>query len=317
MPQRRRLPQPRRSPLPEGHSLREQGHEYIVALDDAHERQIRALLNSDTRRRDVEAAQQRAQAAETEALRLKAALEARDAWQDSAISEGVLQTYEALLETDKDVAEAYLAGKKQQMQTDADARYQQASDAVEGERVGQAAVQFLSSAYTELTSRLPVELVTLPAFAAAFDEARRRYGDSLDRREQMGQTVEPTVEGLSLYLQGALVESPEIVRFLSARQQQDTAQRQREAEANAEAERLRIQRDAEEKVRTERAAAEAEQLRAAATRQPNPLGAIPGGRADVASTTPGGVDLSRLPAHQLRSTLKQQARDEARQLARV
>lgn len=286
------LPQEIRVPIPEGHPLREQGREYIVAASPEQERDIRGLLNSHTRRQEVETARREAQAAREEALRYRAALEASDAWQMQAIDSGVLEEYQNIKEVNPKAAERFLRGAMAEMEEDASTRYQQATEAVQQQQVTQSAVQFVASAYGELSGRLPAELTMLPAYREAFDLARRNYGDYLDRREALGYEVQPSVEEMRPYLEGALVTSPDIVRFLTARQQSQTAQQQADRQAQQATEAARVRAEAEAKVRADLKAEE--EARILAAQQPrNPLSGIAGVRSDVNSTSAPVEDPTR------------------------
>lgn len=306
-------PQEIRVPIPEGHALREQGREYIVAASAEQERDIRDLLNSTgARRRDVEAARREAQEAREETLRYRAALEASDAWQMQAIDSGVLEEYQNIKEVNPKAAERFLRGAMAEMEEDASTRYQQATEAVQQQQVQQSAVQFVASAYSELSGRLPAELTMLPAYREAFDLARRNYGDHLDAREKQGYDVQPSVEEMRPYLEGALVTSPDIVRYLTARQQSQTAQQQADWQAQQEAEAARVRAEAEAKVRADLKAEE--EARILAAQQPrNPLSTMSGVRSDLNSTSPTTVDTASMPLHDLRKSM----RGDVRQLARA
>lgn len=313
------MPQEIRVPIPEGHSLREQGREYIIAAGPEQERDIRALLNSDTRRREVEAARQEAQQARAEALRYRAWVEAQAEWQTSAIDSGVLQQYEALKEVDPDVAEAFLAGKRLQMDADANQRFEAANNELQDQNDLQAAQVWTNEMFGTLSERLPAEVRSLPQYQHLFLRAVQQYGNDITAwQERNGQMYEPKEDDLRRYLQGELMKDDQVLDILRQKQAGITSRQREEAQRQESARLEAIRLEAERRILSERQQAERAQLAAAAQQPRHPMGALNGGvRGDLNSTAVSAENPARdLSGKALQRTLVQNVRARAAQYAR-
>lgn len=100
--------------LPDGHPLRDQGREYIVARKDQEEA-VRAALNNPVRRRDLEAAERRIADLSRQLVRARAeAAVFQDPAADPLADEKTRETYQDILETyGEEHAKAYLRGLDQ------------------------------------------------------------------------------------------------------------------------------------------------------------------------------------------------------------
>lgn len=308
------LPQTRRIDLPADHPLREQGLEYLDALDERQERAIRASINSYVRRQEVEAAQREVQEARAEALRYRAWAEAQAAWQTSAVSDGVLQQYEALKEVDPDVAEAFLAGKRLQMDADAQQRYQAAENELQEQHDLQAAAQFVNAAYDSLSAKLPAEVRNLPQYGELYRRAVKQYGADIEAwQERTGQPYEPSETDLQNYLQGALMGDPRVLEVLRGMHSQQTMAQQQEAQRQEQMRLEQIRLDAERRIRAEREQAERERIAAAASQPRHPMGALNGvAVGDAVSMSGAEGRPALLPGRQNKEHWRQQVLARAR-----
>jgi hypothetical protein len=306
-----------RIPIPE-HLQRHFGSEKIVPESDAEF--VRWNLNNAIRAAELQDIRQqtarRLDAVETENLQLRAALEARVAWQEGDVSPQVMRHYHELLEQDPEVAKSYLQGELLKVEQQAEAKFGE----YEKQRVEQQEEaegrRFVADAFDWVRERIQPEIANSSLYTSLFEEARQEYAMRVRLAVERGQR--PTLDREQFYadFRAAALRNPAVVNFL---------QNQRDARRTAEQERLnaeaaqreqKAREEAAQQARAEAAEKERQALQQIATRPPpNPAGEIPGSvRTDRVSTTPATEDLSSLPIHEQRRILKGESRQVARSL---
>lgn len=306
--------------IPADHPLRGMGVETLHANDAQQERAIRALLNSHTRRAEVEQAQQALRQYEDAIAERDARLEvAQNRVRQLIADPSLASIYGDLKQAyGEEHANRWLDGELRQDDSAVQERlqaYQQQrlqSDAV------QAAQSFQQQAFEAAQGYYPQFWTQSPDFQQAFSRAYDLYDTMVGRAIQQGQTVVPSVEQfVGDVLQREYLASP-VVRAEAQRQlQEEQAKAAAEAEAAKKAEAERLER---EKQATAAAAVQQFKQQAAQTRQqmpPHPMGQLGGAaRADLQSTGPQQEDTSNMSPYQLKQRLRQEVRQMGRAFSR-
>lgn len=293
-----------------------------IPVPPALEEVFRYALNDPIRRADVEAtrreAEQTVQRVQDQLAEASARLEVAQSRVRSLIADPSLAAIYADLKQayGDDHADRWLDGELRQDE----AQIMERLEAHRQQQMQQVAVQaeagFRSEAIEAVRSQVPWWAEGSPNATALFDRAWREYSDDIGAALQAGRSVAPSVEEfIGQYLRPRFATDPYTLSYLQQQNQQaEAARREQEAERQREA-----AAEAERKAKAEREAAVQEfKQQAAQTRQtmpPNPLGQVHGSvRSDKVSVGTPAQDLSQVSTHDLRRTLKQQSRQDARSL---
>lgn len=245
--------------LPADSPFRERGKQFFDQLSGD---EIRGLLNSQTRKREVEQSRSEVQRLRIEAERHKAEAAA---WREQAhqayASPNEIATYNEMLALGReDDAKVFMAGVMSQKQAAVGAKAEEAEKGVASQFAEQQAqdrgLEFGHAAKAHFDSRYPDYWRQSPAYGQAFDAALKDYAAELERSPHV-----PSVTRLQAHLDLRYASDPSVQERV---RQEMATQREQERE--------RIRKEAQEEL----AAQEREHLNAAAARrQTNALGRLP------------------------------------------
>lgn len=312
-------PQPIRVELPQDHPLRAQGIDAITASTPQEERAIRAMLNGTyTRRQEVESLRAEIARLREEQMRREASDTASQKWKQTPEYQQAVEQYQSILETvGQDAASRYWAGMEESFKQLADAEYIQRQQAYEAQQAEQAVAHWRQEAWAN-AGRLPEQIRSLPEFSRYFDEAFALFDAGLARGLYAdAQSPEQLHQEFARVFAAHLMLQPSVKAANAAIAEQER-RRSAEAKARADAEAAAAKRAEEERKRIADEAVEQYRRSLAEKRQatpPNPLAqvhnAVRTDRTSI-SSEPEQPDLSNLTPQQMKRTLREQTREEAR-----
>ena len=233
--------------LPEGHPLRAQGLDKLDGVPQNLERHIRALINGQARRSEVESANNRLDAATEENVRLRArleALEARNSEPEDPKRQQLLAQVKEHYPEQYEELQAALASKDE-------ARIREAEEAaVQTKLLEQQAVGFLTSVRNVAPGKYPVWAQS-GELAQRMQTAVAQYGDYVDirnktRTQQGLPTVPATDREFFSWVDTHYVQDPRVQQQLKgaaekriSAEAQKVAAAERAKMAKAEQERLK------------------------------------------------------------------------------
>lgn len=267
------------------HPIREMGLDALVASDPQQERAMRALLNSYTRRQEVDSAQQYAAQTHAENLRLQAELRAQQRWESEA-DPATLDAIRAVEEVDPALAALMRRGLENGRAELAEQEFQTLSQQAEAQQHAAIERQWDASTWDHAQGTLERiglgEVARLPGFTGLFGTALQSFKAALGPQIERGlQTPAGTDPGQFLQSQFVHHLMPYLVSDPSASAvvQRIQAERQAEAARQAEAERQRVlQQGAEQAQREAEARARQEAEQAALRAATNPMGNVSPGQ---------------------------------------
>jgi hypothetical protein len=305
-------PQPVKVPIPQDHPIREMGLDALEASSPQQERAIRALVNSYTRRQQVEEAEQRAVTAERELIRVRAEQSAVSKWKATPEYQTAAEKYHEIADSvGQDAADRYWRDVQNDWKQLAEQEYEQQITTAEAAEIERAYNVWKGEAW-QRAARIPEHIRQMPDFGRWFNTAVETFDFEVQRGSyphlQPGDTEALHTEFERFF--AARVRSQPPVQQLS---QQQAAARTREQVARNEAERKRIADDAA------RNAVEEARRKAAETRQqqpPHPLGRVatapaPAAAVQQATTT----DDRNLSPHEIQRRAREAARAAGRAFA--
>jgi hypothetical protein len=184
-----------RVPVPEGHWLRDQGVAELPATDETEARRIRGLLKDASRRSEVSTL--REELVRTQA-QLKAAQEAR---------QGIIANPDVLARINElralghdDLADAALRGLDSQSSEKAKEYEQEARARFTEEDAKAQALEFHGNTLDAARTKYPDFFVNSPRFNTAFAEAWDAYCIDVTVRENRGEAVKLSPDGVWKYL---------------------------------------------------------------------------------------------------------------------
>lgn len=281
------------------HPLRERGRQYV---DELTPEEMKALANTSLRQREVEAARKEAEEARQSLIRLQAE---RDIYAEAV--RGVAQDPTIAAQVDEirrvwgdDAAKRYLAGIMQEYTGRTEERVQ----ALEAERTQQEVqrqfTEFVKGAYGEVDKLLR----KIPGAPVVPPETVQRWLNGFGSLMiAQGRENEATVEEFGEYAKDQLLRVPEVrdsLKRIAARQDAERRKAQEE--------------EIRQQIETQRAAEEANRLRQAGQtrRTLNPVAQVPSAVQTGRTAGPEQTDLSKVPPHQLKRTLRNGLRDAIR-----
>lgn len=281
--------------LPEGHPLRERGrtHYEVRISSPEEEAELRGLLATPIKQRELKEARERVVQMEEQVLRMQAAEAARRKFEET-VDPSTLEAIRAVEEVNPALAALMRRGLESSLPELEKAEFQTLAEQRVQQEVASEVEAFVNRTRT-VAQAVYADIATEPYFPALYQKARAAYGAELAAREQAGQYGTQNEQEFLGYMRSFVATHPEASRVfrakLSARQ-----------EAEREAERQRI--EAETKTETERTVLTA----ALANRRTNPLGGVAMGMTTGRETVP---DPRPGSAYDARRTLRDRMRTGA------
>jgi len=295
------------------------GVKELAARDEREARAIRAMLNSHVRRQEVVERDKRIAELQEWQVRREAEDAARGAWDKTPEAATVRQRYQELKDAYGDeVADGYLKGMADKLETAIQSEYDKRMQSVNAERAAQNAQESARAAETfatqawERAQRLE-KLRGLPEFGQYFDQTLRDF-DALVAARRIPNVQPGDFDGLlnafSTFFSERLIAKPAVVAALRAADER--VKQEQQAAANAAAAKQR-EIDAIKKQAIEDHLKGLADKRQAAP--PNPLANMGPTATRDRSPTPdaGQDDLANLGRTQLRRQLRNQAVADGRQ----
>lgn len=300
--------------VPEGHALRQGGREAFFASTEQEARDIRALLNGYTPRRErteADTLRQKNEQLQQRLLELEATQQATAEFQATPEYRAAVEKYEELAADDEKEAQRYWRGVQAELQAAAEQKITQKRQEQAEQAIAEQDTAWQEEAYAR--TQRPVAEGGVPDFIRRMPEFNDWYVEELaafDRRislrvEQRGASYQPTLPELqdefAAQLAAQLLRKDQVRSAIArARAQGDTTQQAREEG----------RREGQTQTLAEKAEAEKQRLLDAARRRDaSKGGAPPNPIADInvqtdRQSTQTQTDLSEVPIHSLRKTLK-------------
>lgn len=322
-------PAARRIPLPEGHPLRDQGIEFFEATDEQQEQGIRALVNSYTRRQEVEARDQKIREMDAKLAELQQQITRQKAtegtlqeWQKTPEYQQAVATYESILNAEgQEAASTYWDGIQGKLRETIDEKYEQDWSEIEEQRNAEAAEVWTNHAYEQIGGKLDPSITSMPGYNQWFGQAVAQLDteilNGLHGHIQPGDT-DGMMGVLKDVLDSLLLRQPEIQQLVRERQ----AAEKQQSKAKSRQEIIDAQKQAQQKREAENAKEQAvtDFKKEAADKRlkspPHPLGQLSdanrGDEALVGAGADGDDPLAGLTGHALKRAARRGARADAK-----
>lgn len=282
--------------LPEGHPLRERGrtHYEVRISSPEEEAEIRGLLATPIKQRQLKEAEARVQEMEEKLLRIQAQEAARQKWE-----QGLTPAHREMLAAVEDVNPGAAALMRRGLESSlpelAEQEFRSLADQRAQAEVQTAAAQFVSRVEA-IASTVYAEIAREPYFPELMFRARAAYGAELTAREARGEDSPPDEREFLGYFRSFALQHP----------QASVVFRQKVA-ATQQAERERVAAETKAQAEAEAKQREAAQLQAALQkRRTNPLGGVAMGVTTGVQSAPG--DARPASAHEARRSLRDRMR---------
>ena len=273
-------PPVQRIEIPEGNPLRDRGRRYV---DELTPDELRGVLNTPIKQREIETTRQQYMAAQQELMRAQAVIEALKEQRTQALSSPEFAAnYNALLEADPAVAELYRKGYEANLEAAIGSKTQEADSQFQEQQAQQAALQFTGEVFnTALQGGVIQEWWLKDHLKPELAAFGYRISNGFSKDASVGAAIN--------HLTAAYLQHPHVAEFYKdysakQRQQLEAQIRQQAEQAAAEATRKQME------------------LAASANRQTNPLGRMQGA---TGQTIP--VQSGIQSAAQARQRLKERA----------
>lgn len=282
--------------LPEGHPLRERGrtHYEVRITSPEEEAEIRGLIATPVKQRELREARERIAQMEEQLLRSQAETAARQKW-EQGLSPEIREKLAAVEAVDPETAALMRRGLEAALPELAETEFRTLAEERTQAEVAREVESFRQRAHGA-ASTVYADIASAPYFPDLLRRAEAAYGAELMAREARGDASPHSEAEFLQFLRPFIVAHPEAAGVIRQR-----------VEAQRQAEREQAAAEAKAKAEAEAKQREAERLSAALqNRRTNPLGGVAMGVTTGAQSVPG--EARPVSAHDARRTLRDRMR---------
>lgn len=311
----------RRVVIAEDHPIREMGLDAFTVSSEIEEQAVQALLNGTyNRRKEVEAATERANTLETrnreleqKLIEMESTQTATEKWKQTPEYRAAVEKYQQIREEiGPEAATTYWKGVQDSLQKMVDEEKGERTAAIEARELDEAAKQWKSEAWTRIETKLPEHIRKIPEFGRWVEEEISFLNDRLEAGRLPNVTnAEEAHAELGRLLSIRLSREPAVKAVYSKIKEEERQSKAAEAQKSEE------QRQAAAKD-SEKAVDDFKKKTADKRKEtpPNPIAGMKGADVHGASGSgdegESGPDVDSMSPTQLRKHYKKQARQDAR-----